>query len=118
MRGNYKDLLVWQKSIALVKKIYFLVVDFPKEEIYALVSQMKRSVVSISSNIAEWNERSSTKEYLYFVQIALWSCVELETQLTIAEELGFVKSRDLYKSICDDLTEIRKMLGGLKKSLL
>jgi len=118
MRGNYKDLIVWQKSIQLVKQVYELLQDFPQSEIYALASQIKRAVVSISSNIAEGNERSSEKDFLYFIQITLWSCVEVETELLIAKELGFVKNNHLYKNICDDVSEIRKMLGGLKKSLL
>ena len=79
--SNYKDLIVWQKSIQLVIDIYKLTEVFPKDECYGLVSQMQRAVVSIPSNIAEGNERSSNKEFAHFLYIAKGSLAELETIL-------------------------------------
>jgi four helix bundle protein len=87
--GNYKDLLVWQKGIALVKLIYQITQTFPAEEKFGLVSQMRRAAVSIPSNIAEGQARHSTGEFVQFLSHAEGSVAELETQLIIAVELGF-----------------------------
>ena len=109
---SYKDLIVWQKSVALSIFIYRLTSKFPKEELYGLVSQIRRAVVSIASNIAEGYERGRKLEYIRFLLIALASAAELETQLIIAKELGFV-SREQFSEIPPRLNEIQKMLKVL-----
>jgi four helix bundle protein len=109
---NYKDLLVWQKAVALVKDVYVLTRRFPDDEKFGLTSQVRRSAVSVPSNMAEGQARQHKKEFRPFLHVALGSLAELDTQLTIAERLEYVASDDL-----DDLNarmiEIRKMTFGL-----
>ena len=115
--GSYKSLIVWQKSIALVKCIYVLTSRFPSEEKFGIISQMRRSAVSIPSNIAEGQARRTTGDYIRFVSMAEGSLAELETQLIISIDLGFCAAKDADK--CFELmTEIRKMLNALRRSLL
>src|SRR3989338_174321 len=90
---SYKDLIAYQKSFDLVKAIYVLTGKFPREELYGLTSQIRRSAVSIPSNIAEGYMRGS-KEYVQFLKIALGSCAELETQLAISKEIGICPQAD------------------------
>lgn len=106
---SYKKLIVWQKSIYLVELIYGLTSDFPKNELFGLISQIKRCSISIPSNIAEGFGRRSQKEYLQFYSIAYGSALELETQILIAKKLGF-GSLNSYQKIENLLTEIIKML--------
>ena len=88
---NFQDLRIWQEAIEVVKDVYILTKKFPKEELYGLTSQMRRSAVSIPSNIAEGFRRYHNKEYKQFLYIALGSCAELETQIIIANELDYTK---------------------------
>ena len=90
--SSYKDLLVWQKGIALVKQIYSLTQTFPPEERYGLASQMRRAAVSVPSNIAEGQARHTTREFIQFVSHAEGSVAELDTQLIIAIELGYCRN--------------------------
>jgi len=106
---SYKELIVWQKSIKLVKEIFVLTDKFPRSEIYGLISQMRRAAISIPSNIAEGYGRRSHKEYIQFYAIAYGSALELETQLIIAKELQFADENDLHKAEAL-LTEVIKML--------
>jgi len=87
-------LRIWQIGIEVVKDIYILTKKFPKEELYGLTSQMRRSAVSIPSNIAEGFRRYHNKEYKQFLYIALGSCAELETQIIIAKELDYITDTD------------------------
>jgi four helix bundle protein len=87
---NFRDLIVWQEGMALAKQIYLLTNSFPTEEKFGLVSQMRRCSVSVPSNIAEGHGRSSTGDYLRFLSIACGSLAELETQVVLSVELGFV----------------------------
>lgn len=87
---NFQDLRIWQKGIEVVKDIYILTKKFPKEELYGLTSQMRRSAISIPSNIAEGFRRYHNKEYKQFLYIVLGSCAELETQIIIANELDYI----------------------------
>ena len=87
---NFQDLRIWQKGIEVVKDIYMLTKKFPKEELYGLTSQIRRSAISIPSNIAEGFRRYHNKEYRQFLYIALGSCAELETQIIIANELDYI----------------------------
>jgi len=109
---THKDLKVWQQSKDLVSEVYKMTAAFPKEELYSLTAQIKRSAISIPSNIAEGAARESNKEYIRFLYIALGSLAELDTQLQIAKDLGFIKS-DEYKKVSVKLNEIGKMLSGL-----
>jgi four helix bundle protein len=115
--GSYKSLIVWQKSIVLVKLTYELTAKFPSEEKFGLISQMRRASVSIPSNIAEGQARRTTGDYIRFVSNAEGSLAELETQLIISIDLGFTD--EVEAAGCFDLMiEVRKMLNGLRRSLL
>jgi len=114
---SYKDLLIWKKGIDIVVFVYQLISDFPKDEIYALSSQIKRSAVSIPSNIAEGYGRHSTQSYIQFIKIARGSLCELETQLLIAEKLNFIKSVNLYSDIMKQITEESKMINSFINKL-
>ena len=87
---SYKQLTVWQRSIELVKEIYKVTEKFPKSELYGLVSQMRRSAISIPSNIAEGYKRKNLDEYVQFLSITDASAAELETQIIISKNLGFL----------------------------
>ncbi|MDV3866104.1 four helix bundle protein [Elizabethkingia anophelis] len=111
---SHKDLKVWQESMDLVTNIYELVQNFPAEEKYNLTSQIKRSSVSIPSNIAEGARRKSNLEFIQFLNITSGSLSELETQLEIAIRLKFItENEELFKKIIF----IRIMITNLKKSL-
>ena len=114
---SYEDLVVWQKAVDLAEKIYANTNNFPKSEIYGITSQIRRSSVSIASNIAEGCARSSNKDFARFIFIALGSAAELKTQYIIAKRIGYVDD-NFYKIINDFLIEIERMLHGLRKSLL
>ncbi len=111
---DYKELKVWRKSIDLVKNIYSILYEFPKEETYSLADQIKRSVISIPANIAEGSGRNTTKEFIQFLYIALGSTYELETHLLISTEICYLKN---IEEIMFKLNEIKKMLNGLISSL-
>ncbi len=113
---TYKDLIVWQKSIELAKKVYILTQQFPKQEQYGLVSQMNRAAVSIPSNIAEGKLRQSPKEFRQFLFIAFASGGELETQIEIAKSLKELKHIN-FSEVEELLIEIMKMLNKLLSTL-
>ena len=94
---NYQELKIWQESRILVKSIYSLTVNFPKEEIYGLTSQIRRAAVSIPSNIAEGTGRNSDKEFQRFLDFAVGSLFELETQIILANDLNFVSLEEFEK---------------------
>ena len=108
--NSYRDLIVWQKSLQLCKDVYLVTKNFPKEEIYGLTSQIRRCAVSIPSNIAEGKGRNSDKDFIRFLQIALGSIYELQTQLELAFELSYI---DNINSLIDLSIEIEKMLNSL-----
>jgi four helix bundle protein len=110
---THKDLDVWKNGVELVKKIYATTSDFPKEEMYGLTSQIRRSAISIPSNIAEGSARNSTREFIQFLYFALGSTAELETQLLISKDLGYLKDLSVFK----DLEKIKVQLVNLIKSL-
>lgn len=109
---THKDLIVWQKSMNLVTLVYKMTNQFPKEEIYGLTSQMRRAAVSIPSNIAEGHGRFSEKELIRFLFISLGSSAELETQLILANNLGFLNQAD-FKQLQELNSEVVKMLSAL-----
>jgi four helix bundle protein len=113
---TYKDLIVWQKSIKLVILIYTLLEQFLKEEIFGLSSQIKRSAVSLPSNIAEGKMRGTNNEFRRFLLIAYGSGAELETQIEIAKQLKKTQNLD-YREIDELLLEVMKMINKMIASL-
>jgi four helix bundle protein len=116
MRRSYKDLVAWQKAMDLVTATYRSTVGFPKEEQFGLTSQLRRAAVSIPSNIAEGQGRLSEKEFRYFLGQARGSLMEVETQLQIAQNLGYLQAeqtRELLK-VC---AEVGRILNGLLASI-
>jgi len=107
---NHKDLEAWKESIALVDAVYRTTKTFPSEEIYGLVSQMRRAAVSTPSNIAEGAARASTKEFAQFLYMALGSLSELETQIIVSQRLGYVDQED---GLLRQVETVRKLLSGL-----
>ena len=116
MLKNYKELKVWQKSYELCLDIYKITSKFPKEERYGLVSQMRRSSISVPSNIAEGYGRKTTADYIRFLYIAYGSNCELETQVLLSGDLGYLESIKL-EGIKEEVQEVERMLKALIKSL-
>ncbi|HAH32064.1 MAG TPA: four helix bundle protein [Elusimicrobia bacterium] len=114
---SFKDLIVWQKGLLLSKQIYLLTAQFPQEEKFGIISQMRRAVVSVPANIAEGWSRKHTKEYVQFLHIAIGSLAELETFLEISKELGYVRVMDEYESVMGCIHEVQKILYAMDKSL-
>ncbi len=115
--GNPKPhqrLELWQQAMMLVKEIYAVTVDFPREEMFGLVSQMRRAAVSIPSNIAEGAARDGDREYIRFLNIARGSLSELDTQLQIAIMLGYL---DESHSLHDLMNRVGRLLNGFSKKL-
>jgi four helix bundle protein len=113
---SYKDLLVWQSGIQLLKQVYVLTQQFPGEEKFGLVSQMRRAAVSVPSNIAEGQARRSTAEFAQFLSIAQGSLAELETQVIVSIELGFC-SNDSTNGLLGVIHRLQKMLHSLRAKL-
>ncbi|PIY97059.1 MAG: four helix bundle protein [Candidatus Kerfeldbacteria bacterium CG_4_10_14_0_8_um_filter_42_10] len=109
---TYKDLIVWRRSLDLVITVYELIEKLPSSEIYCLSSQMKRSAISIPSNIAEGRRRGSRKDFHKFLLIAYSSGAELETQIEIAKRLPFSKNLD-YTKVDQLILEVMKMLNKM-----
>lgn len=112
---SYKELIVWQKSITLVREIYSITDSFPRSEIYGLVSQLRRASISIPSNIAEGHARKSSKEFSHALSIAYGSGLEVETQLIIAKELGFINEIN-FNRVVSRLEEVLRMLNKMTSS--
>jgi four helix bundle protein len=113
---NFKELKVWKAGIEVTKVIFQLTKSFPSEERYGLISQMVRSAISIPSNIAEGCGRKTNKDFYHFLNIALGSSFELETQLIIAKEFNYINQERLDDT-CKSIIDIQKMISGLQKSL-
>ena len=114
---GYRDLLVWRKGIDLVKEIYRMTKPFPADERYGLISQMRRVAASVPSNIAEGQARRTTGEFIQFLSQAEGSIAELDTQLILAEELGYAKATQV-SSAAELVSELRRMLNALRRTLL
>jgi four helix bundle protein len=114
--SSYQGLIVWQKAMELTVEVYKIIKKLPKEETYSLCDQMKRSAVSIPSNIAEGHERGTNKEFIYFLTIARGSRAELETQLQICIKVGYLSEQDISVSM-SLLKEIGSMLTALISKL-
>lgn len=113
---THKDLIAWQKSLDFVTDIYQVTKSYPKSEVYGLTNQLRRAAVSVPSNIAEGAARSTKREFSQFLHFSLGSLAELETQLFISTNLGYLKKEDSDVQILK-LTEIRRILLGLISSL-
>ena len=113
---SYKDLVVWQKGIALAKLIYVVTARFPAEEKFGLVSQMRRAAVSIPSNIAEGQARHTTGEFIQFISHAEGSVAELNTQLILVVEFAFCSTQVSAPSF-ELMEDLRHMLNGLRRKL-
>jgi four helix bundle protein len=117
--AGYRDLLVWQKGIALVKEVYVLTRGFPDDERFGLVSQMRRAAVSIPSNIAEGQARHTTGEFVQFLSYAEGSLAELDTQVRVSTELGICRGAMVAQvaTIAQLADELRRMLNSLRRKL-
>jgi four helix bundle protein len=109
---SYTDLDVWKKSRLLVKDVYLLTKEFPRDELFGLSSQMKRCAVSIPSNIAEGHGRNHTKDTLQFFYISRGSLYELETQLFLSLDLEFIK-KESFDTNFETITHCKQMINGL-----
>ena len=111
-----KELLIWQKSFSLVKQIYQATKSFPREEVYGIVAQMKRSSVSVPSNIAEGFRRRHSKEFKQFLNIGLGSLAELETQVLISGELAYLAT-DVKNVLLEEIDHLTAMMINLSKKM-
>ncbi len=116
MTETFRDLIAWQKAKVLAKDVYLVTRTFPKEETYGLTSQMRRAVVSIPSNIAEGKGRGTRKDCCHFVMQARGSLYELETQIELASDLGYLLP-DRAKQLVGQCDEMGRILNGLIRSL-
>jgi four helix bundle protein len=114
--STYKDLIAWQKSIALVTDVYSLTKKFPIDERYGLVSQLNKAVISVPSNIAEGWGRELSKNYLQFLRIARGSLMEVETMVLISKNLNFISEKEFIETQ-NKIEEVGKILQGLIKSI-
>jgi four helix bundle protein len=113
---GYRDLVVWQKGIAIAKEIYLLTKQLPADEKFGLVSQMRRAAVSVPSNIAEGQARHTTGEFVQFISHAEGSVAELDTQLTLCQDLKLLNPKE-SATAANLLEELRRMLNSLRRKL-
>lgn len=116
LKHNFKNLKVWQKSVDLAIKVYELTKSFPAEERFGITSQMRRSSVSIPSNIAEGTARNSSKAFSNCLDISLGEGFELETQAIIANRVGII-SEEQFSQFNDEVSEVQKMIIGFKTTI-
>ena len=116
MLKNFKELKVWQKAYQVCLDIYLISKDFPAEEKFGLTSQIRRSAVSVPSNIAEGYGRRTTPDYIRSLYIAYGSNCELETQALLSGDLAYINNENKYK-LLDKISEVERMLKALIKSL-
>ena len=115
-KSGFQDLIAWQKAMALVTAIYRATGDWPREELYGLTSQVRRAAVSIPSNLAEGHDRTGPREFAHHVSVAYGSLCELETQVLIAEQLGYANA-DTSERLTAQIMEVRRLTRGLLRSL-
>ena len=114
MKSDFRQLLVWQKAMDMVTQLYNATRTFPKEEMYGLTSQLRRSAVSIPSNIAEGQARSTKGEFIQFLGFAKGSLAELETQILIAQNLAYLADANV---LLESASEVGRLFNGLINSL-
>ena len=113
---SYRDLRVWKTAVALTLEVYRITESFPQSERFVLTSQLRRSAISVASNIAEGHARSSRGEYRNFLSIARGSAIEVEVQLFLAEQIGYIESPMLTKAR-DHRDAISRMITNLKRAI-
>ena len=113
MKHNFRELNIWKEALELVKMVYKLTIKLPVEEKFGLISQINRGSISIPSNIAEGSGRTSEKEFIHFLNIAISSSYELETQLILIHEIYQIETQNIILN----LNKIQKMINGFKKSI-
>lgn len=116
---HYKELIIWQKGIEIVKKIYAITKHFPNEEKFGIVAQLTRAAVSIPANIAEGSSRNSDKDYARFLQIALGSAFEIQTYLIIAKEMKWAKAEEINELellLEEEIKMIHRFINTLNKA--
>jgi four helix bundle protein len=113
---SYQELVAWQKAMDLVESVYRATGSFPREELYSLTAQIRRAAVSIPSNIAEGQGRSTTRDFLHFLSIAQGSVKEVETQILIAERLKYV-AKQVTVPLLEQTAQVGRLLSGLSNSL-
>jgi four helix bundle protein len=116
MVKTHRDLEVWKVAVGFVTEVYKVTEGFPQSELFGLTNQMRRAAVSVPSNIAEGAARNTSKEFVYYLSISLGSLAELETQLMIAHNLGYMDQVKL-NGLLDKLQAIRRMVLGLRRAL-
>ena len=114
---NFRKLTVWNSAMSLTVELYEISEGFPKPEMYGLTSQMRRAAVSIPSNIAEGSGRGSDKDFCRFLDIAISSCFELETQIEIAFRMSFLTD-EAYSRLIDSCSQVQKMIYAFRRNLL
>jgi four helix bundle protein len=115
-QGGFKELVAWQKAMVLVDSVYRATRSWPREELYGLTSQVRRAAISIPSNLAEGHGRTGPREYAHHVSIAFGSLSELETQILIAQSLGYATS-ETAERLTAEIADVRKLVRGLLRSL-
>jgi four helix bundle protein len=115
-KHNFRNILAWQKGRKLVISVYTLTAKFPQSEMYSLTSQLRRAVVSITSNIAEGSGRGTDAVFSRFLDIAMGSAKEVESQLINAQDLGFISKVDV-ENINEDIVDVQNLIFGFQKSL-
>jgi four helix bundle protein len=113
---NYRELKIWSRSMDLVEQVYINIKNFPKEELYGLVAQIKKCATSIPSNIAEGAGRATNPQFRYFLEVSMGSCNELQTQIELAKRFGFILEENANK-ITDEAFQIYKMILSFYNSL-
>jgi four helix bundle protein len=113
---RFEKLTVWQKAIDFADRVYAVSANFPSDERFGLVSQLRRAAVSVSSNVAEGSGRSSNADFARFVEIAYGSLMEVVSQSHIANRQGFI-NREQFDELCSQADELSRMLSGLRASL-
>ena len=113
---HYRELIAWQKSMALVKRVYSLSKEFPSDERFGLTRQIRRAAVSVPSNIAEGQDRDSTKEFIHHLSIAYGSLMEVETQILIGQDLGYLRN-EAVSTLLAESAEAGRIINGLMRSL-
>ena len=114
---NYKDLEAYKEAKILVRMIYSLLQRFPKEEMYALCDQLRRAVISVPSNIAEGSGRTSAKDQAHFMEMAFGSLMEVDCQIDIAQDLGYV-SLDEHETVTIQISQVAALLSGMRRKIL
>lgn len=114
---NFRQLQIWKEGMAVAKSVYVCLSGLPNHERYGLASQISRCAVSVPSNIAEGSSRTSNKEFAHFLSIALGSLFELETQLIIAVDVGFI-SVESIEGLLKDIIQLQKKISAFKRTIL